>query len=210
MKTNLYTGRIISGVAVLSAVLILLFGWRVWLNTKHVAAENALLRKAIDTPLTIRNLEIDILPYMTSLTPATALQQSHAEKVMLFARDTCPYCAKQIPVWKDLVNSSILDKDAEIWLISIGEANALDDMARFLTAKGRLYREFRVPAVEAFGLCTGIRAVPATIIARNNLVKLVYVGVFTPQIRDQIAGILAEPSAHARFPPVGPAQTIGQ
>ncbi|HEV2448437.1 MAG TPA: hypothetical protein VGS58_21035 [Candidatus Sulfopaludibacter sp.] len=102
-----------------------------------------------------------------------------------------------------------LDKDAGIWLISLGKADAFGDMATFLTAKKRSYRQFTVPAIAAFTLATGVRGVPMTINTRNNEVRLVYAGVITQQIRDQmVPGILDNTSRHAMFPGVAPTQAI--
>ena len=54
MRIKLDSRRITSIIGAGSAVLILLFGWRVLLTSKNVAAENALLRRAIGTPLVLR------------------------------------------------------------------------------------------------------------------------------------------------------------
>jgi len=209
MRTPPYIGRFISALGMGSGVFILLISWRVRLNSENVAAENAMLRKAIGTPLIIRNLEIDILPYLMPVSPPEQPQSNGAEKVMLFARDTCSYCLQQIPMWKDLLGSVVLDKDAEVWLISLGRADAFRDVAGFLAGKGRSYREFRVPAVEVFALCTGIRGVPTTIITQNNRVRLVYAGIFTQRIQEQIIPrVLAEPLSQATFPGVGRTEAI--
>jgi hypothetical protein len=202
MRIKLDSRRITSIIGAGSAVLILLFGWRVLLTSKNVAAENALLRRAIGTPLVIRGFELDILPYMVPVRPGTAPPPSNTEKAIFVARETCQYCARQLPIWKDLVASPVLQKDAEICLISLGEADAFGDLTQTLSAGGRSYREFRVPDIEAFVLCTGIRGTPTTIITRDNGVRLVYAGLFTEPIRNQVfSGALLEPSARVRFPP---------
>jgi hypothetical protein len=204
MKTKLDSGRVASIIALISAVLVLALGWRVSHTSESVAAENALLRNALESPLVIRDYELDILPYMTPVRSGDAPQPSNTEKAIFVAKQTCQYCAKQLPIWKDLATSSVLDKDAEIWLVSLGEANAFGDLAKTLTSQGRSYREFRVGSIAAFVLCTGIRATPTTIIAKDNRVRLVYPGLFTDAVRNQMfSGGLLAPSTRVRFPSAG-------
>ncbi|HLH17034.1 MAG TPA: hypothetical protein VKX45_07425 [Bryobacteraceae bacterium] len=209
MDLKLRRIRVTSIIGVASAVLILAFGWRTWIDSKNVAAENASLREALGRPVIIRDFELDILPYMVPVRPVTLPQPSNTEKVILVAKQTCPYCAKQLPIWKDLAASSVLDKDAEFWLISLGEADAFHDLTQTLAARGRSYREFRVPDVALFGLCTGIRGTPTTIVTSGNRVTLVYAGLFTEPIRKQVfSGAVLKSSARVRFPSPGLTEAV--
>lgn len=204
MKLSQYTGRAAWAVAIISGILIVVFGLRVSLHNKSLAAENALLRKSMDTRVVIRNFELDILPYVTQVGGARTPVSSQDEKVMLFARDGCPYCAKQMPIWKELVGSSIFDRGAEFWLVSLGKVGAFGDLSQLLTSKGQPFREFTAPDVGTFALCTGIRGVPTTVVTKSNQAKLVYLGEFTQEVRERVfAGIFADASAAARFPSIG-------
>lgn|ERR1017187_7368383 len=62
-----------------------------------------------------------------------------------------------------------------------------------------------------FRACTGIRGTPTTIVTKENRVRLVYAGLFSDSIRNQIfSGGLLEPSARVRFPSPGLEEAIVQ
>lgn len=66
-----------------------------------------------------------------------------------------------------------------------------------------------MPNVAVFALCMGIRATPTTLITKDNRVRLVYAGLFTDEIRNQMfSGTLLGPSARVRFPPAGLEEAI--
>jgi hypothetical protein len=210
MDRNLVAGRLVSIVAVGCAVVVLVLAWHVSLKNKSIAAENALLKNALGNPFVIRDLELDVLPHMTAVAPSVMPQPSMAEKVMFVAREGCQYCEKQLPIWKNLVRSSVLEGGAEIWLISLGEGSkAFGDLAQTLTSQGRPYRKFRVDSIAAFALGTGIRGTPTTVITKDNRVRLVYAGLFSDPIRDEVfSGRLLAPSARGMFPSAGRTEPI--
>ncbi len=188
---------------------MLALAWRILLQNGALSTENALLRNAIGTPLIMRDFEVNLLPYVTPLEAHVTPGPTGSQRVILVAKEGCPYCVKQLPMWEEFVTSSVLPKNTEIWLVSLTGGREFGELKRTMAAQARPHREFAVVNAAAFTLSTGIRGVPTTIVTRDNRVQLVYAGLFTDSVRSQLlSGDLLSPSVRAQFPSPGRVESI--
>jgi hypothetical protein len=202
------TRHILAVVGMVSALSIVAFGWRISLKNRQLASENAALRGAMETPRVIRNFEPDILPYLDALPPVPAAGASVNERFIFVSRSTCPYCARQLPFWKRMVDLMLPRQDAEVWLISLDGSEAFGDMPGLLASNQHPYREFTARSIQTFSLCTGIQGVPTTIVTTANRVVLFHAGLLTEQLMGTISDILHEQLVSARFPPFGRTEPV--
>jgi hypothetical protein len=206
--------RVLSYVAVAAALVLC---WRVDRENTRLAHLNEALRASqseivasANSPVLIRGLTLSLLSQMDTVDQHLIKgAKPCTRQLILIYRAHCGACAQQLSSWEKLVADSRL-RDAETWLVSIGDGLAeARPISETLRKRNLPYRVLKVKDPVAFVVRTGLRGVPVTIVTRSqnsdSVVELVQEGLAGEQRLELLLQAFAEGSGArgARILPFG-------
>jgi hypothetical protein len=170
----------------------------------YLRHQNRTLLSAREYPLVFAGMRLDLLPRVSPLRSSNIRSSQTNHKLLLAFDDTCGVCERNIPQWlKLLQRGSGTLTGSEVWFLSFSTTHLIEPLESYLVREGLPYRVMRVNDPMAFGLVTGVVAVPSTIVLdERDAVDMVATGVLSDPSLDLAIARLERggaPIAAARF-----------
>jgi len=119
-------------------------------------------------PRLIAGLDLSHLDDHTAVLRQNAAHERPSQRLLLYVNDSCPYCKREMPQWRELFRAVKWRASQEIIVVSANGQQLASTLADAAKRAGAHYRVWIVEERLVFGPVTGLVATPMTILLDSD------------------------------------------